>query len=145
MASLQKKTLENAAERLRSAMTQMTRRLRLLSDQHQLTWSQLAVLARLESLGPSTTATLARTEAVRPQSMGATLASLEELGLVIRSADPADGRQLIYKLTASGRQLRTEAGAAKRAWLTQSIGCLSDAEQRTLVEAIAIIEKLGDS
>ncbi|RZL66164.1 MAG: MarR family transcriptional regulator [Variovorax sp.] len=143
MTSLRKNTRETAAERLQSVMLQLNRRLRLLSGSHQLTWSQLAVLARLEALGPATTAALARIEAVRPQSMGATLASLEELGLVLRAPDPADGRQVIFELTGAGRQLRAEAAAAKRAWLASAIAGLEGAEQRTLLDAIAILEKLG--
>ena len=39
-------------------------------------------------------------EAVKPQSMGATLSALEESGLVKRSSDPNDGRQVIFRLTA---------------------------------------------
>jgi len=76
-------------------MAVLTRRLRAESNKHELSWSQLAVTARLEMAGPSTTAELARAEAVKPQSMGATLGALEEAGLVERSADSTDGRRVI--------------------------------------------------
>jgi DNA-binding MarR family transcriptional regulator len=137
--------LETAAEDLRLAMAVLTRRLRAESNKHELSWSQLAVTARLEMAGPSTTAELARAEAVKPQSMGATLGALEEAGLVERSADSTDGRRVIFTLTEDGRKTRAEASAAKRKWLAETLKDLDPDEQHTMLAAIKIIKRLAVS
>jgi DNA-binding MarR family transcriptional regulator len=68
--------------------------------------TESAVLARLAKDGAATTADLARAESVKPQSMGATVATLEELGLVQRKPHRTDGRQMNIELTAKGVAVR---------------------------------------
>jgi DNA-binding MarR family transcriptional regulator len=63
----------------------------------------------------------------------ATLSILEESGLVERSSDPNDGRQVIFRLTAEGRRVRVEASARKRRWLTVALQNLTVHEQRTML------------
>ena len=46
--------------------------------------------------------------------MRATLSALQESGLVERSSDPNDGRQVIFRLKAVGRRVRVDASARKR-------------------------------
>jgi DNA-binding MarR family transcriptional regulator len=60
----------------------------------EFSWTQKAVLSRLEKHGPATAADLARAEGVKPQSMGTALGLLEKMGLVERKAHPSDGRQI---------------------------------------------------
>jgi len=102
------------------------------------------VLGRLEREGPATTADLARAERMRPQSMGTTIAALEEMGLVGRKPHPTDGRQVYIELTAKGTAVRHRVGEAKRTWLAQAIATLDDAERDTLFAAGRIIRRLVD-
>ena len=81
----------------------LARRVRAAAALQELSWTEAAVLSRLANDGPATTAGLARAEAVKPQSMGATVAALEEKGLVERKPHPTDGRQANIALTAKGR------------------------------------------
>lgn len=104
--------------------------------------TEVAVLARLGRDGPATTADLARVEGMRPQSMGATIAVLEEMGLVERRPHPTDGRQVNLELTAKGAVVRKSAGDAKRMWLTQAVGRLDEQDRETLFAAGRIIERL---
>jgi len=90
------------AGRLRVAVGAFRRRVREASAAGELSGPQLTALSRLDRQGPVTTAELARREQISPQAMGATIASLEDLGLVARSADPADGRRSILSLTPEG-------------------------------------------
>jgi DNA-binding MarR family transcriptional regulator len=90
------------AGRLRVAVGAFKRRVREASAAGELSGPQLTALSRLDRQGPVTTAELARREQISPQAMGATIASLEDLGLVARSADPADGRRSILSLTPEG-------------------------------------------
>ncbi|HEY9026256.1 MAG TPA: MarR family transcriptional regulator [Burkholderiaceae bacterium] len=107
-------------------------------------WSQAAAMARLDKAGPMTTAELARAEMVKPQSMGALLAELEQDGLVRREPHPTDGRQILFSLTGAGVQARRRRQAAKLAWLTAAIERFDAGEQRTLVAAIELVRRLGE-
>ena len=136
--------LEIAVTELLSVTGQLTRRLRAVSNTRELTWSQVAIMARLEEAGPLTTADLARAESVKPQSMGGTLAAMEEEGLVERQPHPTDGRQILYALTDEGREARRKVSLAKREWLLAAIAQLSQAEQKTLLAAVDIIRRFGN-
>jgi DNA-binding MarR family transcriptional regulator len=82
---------------------------------------------------------------VRPQSMGATIATLEERGLVERKPHPTDGRQVNIELTEKGLALRNRTKDAKRTWLAQAISQLTEEERETLFKAEEIIKRLANS
>ena len=137
---------EANAHELMQAMGVLLRRVRGESAEAEgPSWSQAAAMARLDKSGPLTTAELARAEMVKPQSMGALLAELEQDGLVRRAPHPTDGRQILFSLTDAGVQARRQRQAAKLAWLTAAIGRFDADEQRTLVDAIALVKRLGES
>ena len=137
--------LETAAAELSLAIGQLARRLRIEVNPGELSWSQNAVLARLERAGAMTTADLARSELVKPQSMGTTLADLEQAGLVQRRPHPTDGRQVLFELTAEGVEARRQRNIAKREWLLAAMARLDPAEQQTLMAAAALIKRLAES
>ncbi|WP_026792695.1 MarR family winged helix-turn-helix transcriptional regulator [Pleomorphomonas oryzae] len=130
---------------LTMAVGQLLRRLRSETNPDGLSWSQSTALARLERGGPTTTADLARAEAVKPQSMGATLAELEREGLVMRHPHPTDGRQVLFALTGAGVEARRKRSAAKQKWLLAALGGLDADEQRLLVSAIPLIRRLSEA
>lgn len=110
---------------------------------HELTMSQAQAMSRLANDGPMTTADLARAEAMKPQSMGATLAALEQEGLVAREPHPTDGRQILFRLTRQGEDFRHANKDASRSWLLGAIGGLSAAEQKNLAAAIDVLWKIA--
>src|ERR1700759_3841239 len=87
----------------------LVRRVRSAAASHELSLTESAVMRRLDIDGPATTADLARAESVRPQSMGATIAALEERGFVERRAHKTDGRQFHIALTSKGSAVRNSA------------------------------------
>jgi DNA-binding MarR family transcriptional regulator len=137
--------LETTADELTFAIGQVVRRLRAEVNPGELTLSQASALGRLDRAGLLTTADLARAESVKPQSMSATLTSLEQEGLVQRRPDPVDGRQVLFGLTQTGVDARRKRGIAKREWLLAAMAKLDPDELRTLVAAISLIKRLGDS
>jgi DNA-binding MarR family transcriptional regulator len=137
-----RKTIEIAVVDLTQALGLLLRRLRAAAASEELSMTELAVLARLAKDGPATTADLARAEAMKPQSMGATIASLEEMGLVERQPHPTDGRQINIELTAKGAAVRKSIRDAKRTWLSQAIAQLDEGERETLFKAGEIIRRL---
>jgi DNA-binding MarR family transcriptional regulator len=133
------------ATELRVVLGQVTRRLRAQASKGDLSLSQLAVLGTLDREGPATVTTLARAECVRPQSMGATVAALQEAGLVGGAPDPADGRQVLLSLTEAARSWLKESRAAREDWLSQAIRShLSATEQQELAAAIRLLRRIVD-
>ena len=138
-------SLEQAVTGLLLVTGQLTRRLRAETNLRELTWSQVAIMARLDATGPMTTADLARAESVKPQTMGGTLAHMEEEGLVERHPHPTDGRQVLFALTAEGVEARRQTRIAKEEWLLRAMAKLDPDEQQTLFSAIALIQRLGEA
>jgi DNA-binding MarR family transcriptional regulator len=134
-----------AASRLRVAIGALKRRVREASGAGELTIPQLTALSRLDRLGPVTTAELARREQITPQAMGATIASLEKLGLVARSADAADGRLSILGLTPDGL---TAVRSGRDTVVDRIVAVLdesfTDQETEILAAAAPLIERLAD-
>jgi DNA-binding MarR family transcriptional regulator len=137
-----RKNREPGANDLIHSVGLLVRRVRAAAASHELSLSESSVMARLSRNGPATTADLARAEGVRPQSMGATIAALEELGMIERRPHPTDGRQLMLSLTAKGIAVRKSVRDAKRSWLAQAIAQLDQEDRDTLLRAGEIIERL---
>jgi DNA-binding MarR family transcriptional regulator len=122
----------------------LVRRTRTAAASHELSWTESVVLWRLAQHGPATTAELARAEAMKPQSMGTAVATLEKMGLVVRRPHPTDGRQVNIELSPKGMEVRKKAREAKLAWLMGIIGKLEDKERETLFAAGRIIAGMVD-
>lgn len=133
------------ASELRIVLGKLKRRLREHANKGDMSLSQMAVLGFLDREGPATVTTLARAEGVRSQSMGATVAALEEAGLVTGAPNPADGRQIMLSLTAKAREWIKASRAAREDWLSQAIRShLTPAEQEELAKAAALIRRIVD-
>jgi DNA-binding MarR family transcriptional regulator len=141
---MSRKSLETAVDDLAQAIGLLVRRVRAAAGSHELTLTEAAVMARLAKDGPATTASLARAEGMKPQSMGATIAALEEMGMVERKPHPTDGRQVNLELTAKGAALRKSTGEAKRTWLAQAITQLNEQDRETLFASTKIIRALAE-
>lgn len=130
---------------LRVSLMKVTRRLRAEKSDTELTDSQMSVLAVLDRRGPLTPRALADFERVQPPSMTRTLAALTERGLVDRAPDPADGRQVIVRITGSGAAAVTATRRQRDAWLAQRLADLDPEERAVLARASQILRRLADS
>jgi DNA-binding MarR family transcriptional regulator len=142
--AMTRKSLETAVIDLTQAIGLLLRRVRAAAASHELSLAEAAVMKRLATDGPATTADLARAESVRPQSMGSTIAALEEMGMVERKAHPTDRRQANIALTAKGQAERKSTRDAKRTWLAQVIAQLAEEDRETLFKAGEIIKRLAE-
>ncbi|WP_158905925.1 MarR family winged helix-turn-helix transcriptional regulator [Burkholderia sp. L27(2015)] len=138
------KTFEQAVIDLMQAVGLLVRRTRNESYASELSMTESVVMSRLANDGPATTAALARAEGMKPQSMGATITSLEEMGIVKRTQHATDGRQMLIELTPKGVQLRKKSREAKQMWLSQVIAELDEDERDTLFKATGIIKQLAE-
>jgi DNA-binding MarR family transcriptional regulator len=142
--AMPRKTLEIATIDFTQAIGLLVRRVRAAASSHELSLTEAAVMARLANHGPATTADLARAEGMKPQSMGTTIAALEEMGMVERKPHPTDGRQINIELTAKGAAVRKSVKEAKRTWLAQAITQLDEQDRETLFKAGEIIKRLAE-
>jgi DNA-binding MarR family transcriptional regulator len=137
--------VRETATRLRVGIGAFKRRTREALSEGDLTVPQLTALARLDRLGPVTTAELARHEQITPQAMGATIASLEQHGLVTRRADAVDGRRSILNLTVAGQ---AAIGSGRSALVDQVAVVLAESftseEIATLDAAARLLERLAE-
>jgi DNA-binding MarR family transcriptional regulator len=142
--AMPRKTLELELLDFTQALGLLVRRVRAAAASHELSLTESAVMARLAKGGPATTAELARAEGMKPQSMGTTIAALEEMGIVARKPHPTDGRQVHIVLTAKGAAVRKSAKDAKQTWLAQAVAQLNEQEQATLFAAGEIVKRLAE-
>lgn len=76
-----------------------------LGDAHQITPMQFAALAKLHDLGAQSQNELGRLVAMDPVTIQGVIRRLTERHLIERSADPADRRRAVLRLTGAGRDL----------------------------------------
>jgi DNA-binding MarR family transcriptional regulator len=128
-------------------MRAVFRRLKLRVREHgagnDLTPSQSSVVLRLEKDGAATVSSLARREGMRPQSMSAIVAPLQESGLIRGAPDPSDARQTLMSLTPKCLKWLQEGRAARQDWIATTISQkLSLQEQVRLQEALKLLTRL---
>lgn len=137
--------VRETATRLRVGIGAFKRRTRETMSEGGLTVPQLTALSRLDRLGPSTTAELARREQITPQAMGATIAGLEQRDLVVREPDSVDGRRSILSLTPAGH---AAVGSGRSAVVDRVAVVLAESftseEIATLDTAARLIERLAE-
>jgi DNA-binding MarR family transcriptional regulator len=133
------------AGELRVTIGKLVRRVREQSHPGDFTSAQKSVLIRLERDGPATVSMLARAESVRPQSMQATVSTLQKAGLVSGKPDQTDGRKTFFSLTPACRETLKTARAAREDWLLRALQAqLSPREQTQLAAAVELLKRLAD-
>jgi DNA-binding MarR family transcriptional regulator len=138
--------VEVLAQRLRVLLGRLRRQLQDASSVGDLSAPQASALARLAKSEPLSTSELAGAERVRPQSMAKSVAALQERGLLRREADVDDGRRQLLHLTGEGRAYASGARASREEWLAEAFRRrFTDAERRTIEEALTLLERVTDA
>jgi DNA-binding MarR family transcriptional regulator len=125
------------------AVVRMARRLRQESDSvAEISPARTAALATIEREGPLTPSALAQRERIQRPTATRTIAQLEQAGLVVRTADPADGRVVRVAITPHGTALLKRIRSRKNQYLARRLAELTPQEQRTLADAAALLERV---
>jgi DNA-binding MarR family transcriptional regulator len=134
------------AARLRLAIVRTSRRLRQQAQSAEgaleLSPTLSSALATVDVHGPLTPSELAERERVKRPTATRTVARLEALGLIARTADPSDGRACLVATTTAGRTLMKRLRTRKNAYLSSRISKLEPSEVDTLERAAEILERL---
>lgn len=141
--------LARTAVDLRMAVGRIGRRLRQLYATPDAAtdpgFLEVAVLTRLDRLGPLTSRALAEIESVTPQAIGTALSALQQRGLVSRSQDPNDGRKVITTITENGRRVLAGREHAVNEHMRRTLGDRFDAAERAQIAAvIPLLERIAD-
>jgi len=122
----------------------LARRLRVEAPVGDLSTAALGLLATLHREGPMPGVALAEAEGLQPQSLTRLLASLATGGMIERTPDPADRRNLIIAITPDGRRALRAAMQARRRWLNDALADrLSESERDTLIVASELMLRLA--
>ena len=73
---------------------------------------------------------------LKPGSLSEILAKIENAGLIERTRNPEDRRQLVIRLTKKGAQEAAQEQEARVQFRRQAFACLSEEEQNQLVEML---------
>lgn len=128
---------------LRLAVGRLSRRMRQESnDGYSLT--QLGVLATLDREGPQSLGELAAIEQVAPPTMTKAVATLTDLGLVAKTADPDDRRVCRVALTTAGRRELARIRGRRNAWLATRLDGLAADDRAQLASVLPLLRALAD-
>ncbi|MCW2539976.1 MAG: regulatory protein MarR [Frankiales bacterium] len=131
---------------LRVSLALVSRRLKQLHVAGDITIAEVSALARLEREGPSTPGALAAWDQISPQSMGATLTSLEVQGLVNRGTDPDDGRRVVVSITEAGRDTLVGGRRRRTEKVAQALAKGFTAAEREQLESVTpLLERLAQA
>ncbi|MFI6942340.1 MarR family winged helix-turn-helix transcriptional regulator [Streptomyces sp. NPDC050418] len=98
------------------------------------------LLVRLEETGPQRATDLAGYFGVGKATMSRQLRALEDLGLVARDPDPADGRAALLRLTDEGRARFSTVRTARR---ERYVRQLADWDRGEVAELARLLQQLN--
>jgi len=108
----------------------------------ELSPTLVAALASIDRLGPLTPSELADVERVKRPTATRIAAALERDGLIVRAADPSDGRACLLSASPKGRTLMKRVRSRKNAYLSRRILKLDDADVESLERAAEVLEQM---
>ena len=123
-------------------MMRLSRQLRR-HDPSELTIAQLSALATIVRSGPLGVGQLADFEGLPSPAATRLVDKLEEVGLVARTANPADRRGVHLVATARGKELFARREQAGNAWLTEHLSALGEPDRLALERAVFVLESLA--
>ncbi len=135
---------DDAAVRLRMAITRLFRRIERTRAGIALTPSETMVLSAVVRQGPLRLTDLARSEDMNPTMLSRIIRDLEGEGLALRRADRVDRRAALAEATPAGRRLHEQIRAERSDALSAALELLSPGERRALRTCLPVLETLAD-
>ena len=108
-----------------------------------MTPSQVSALSTLEEFGAMRISAIATHESLGAPAATRVVASLEEIGLVLRMSDPDDKRASLIDLTERGRATLSELWRVRTLDITAMLERLSPQERASIEAALPALEKIA--
>jgi DNA-binding MarR family transcriptional regulator len=137
-----KEPATDLADAIHSAAIHVLRYLRTEDEALGLSAPKLSALSVLVFRGPLTVGELARAEQVTPATISRLVTELEDLGLVVRSADEGDARVRRVTPTAEGVALLRQGRRRRVARLAAALERLPASDQAVLGHAASLLERI---
>ncbi|MDN5919989.1 MAG: MarR family transcriptional regulator [Pseudonocardia sp.] len=131
------------AARLRLVVGRLSRRARI-DARGSLYSLQLSTLVTLDQHGPQQLFELARREQVAKSTMSRVLATMDQKGLVVRSATPDDARRLSISITPAGRARLLQVWGHPTALIRRRLERLEPTHRAALQAGLPALEALLD-
>ncbi|MBP2368061.1 MarR family winged helix-turn-helix transcriptional regulator [Pseudonocardia parietis] len=131
--------------RLRVVLARITRGLDRYSRGSDLTRTQVSVLGTVVVRGPIGMGELATIEGLNPTMLSRLAGKLEVTGLLVRDADPADGRAVRVAATEAGAAEHRRQREERARLLAEHVDGLAEAEVDGLRGALPALETLAAS
>jgi len=77
--------------------------------------------------------------------MGATIATLEQRGMIARTRDPEDGRRIVLSITDTGRRLVRDRRGARTEQIARALDAFTPAERGQLLAVAPLLERLAEN
>lgn len=138
---------DSTTDALEREITVLLRRARAASGElaravhPELESSAYGLLVRLAEAEPERATDLAAYFGVGKATMSRQLRALEDLGLVAREPDPADGRAFLVRLTDEGRERFSRVRTARRERYLQQ---LASWDRTEIAELARLLHRLND-
>ena len=126
------------------AIGRIHRRFRAERPAGELGDAAMTVLTVLHRQGPHTLSQLCERERVTAGSMSQTVNRLTAGGYAVRSADPADGRRVLFTATPKGVAVSAAARELRYAWFNARLGERSPADRAALERAAIALLEIAD-
>lgn len=133
--------IADTASKLRLVIARTARRMRQEAGT-SLSPTLTAALASIERLGPITPSELAEVERVKRPTATRIVAALERDQLILRAADPTDGRACFLTISPKGRDLMRRMRGRKNAYLSRNLRELEDADLDALERAAEVLGRM---
>jgi DNA-binding MarR family transcriptional regulator len=115
--------------------------LRSIND---VTLAQASALARIEQSGPLRLGVLAQLEGTAAATMCRVIDSLEQRELIVRVADPDDGRANLVELSREGGTLLADLRSKNTEALRSALAGLSIVDRQIVARAVPVLERLSE-
>lgn len=136
--------LELAASALNSGAIHLLRSLASVDRQAGLTRARLSALSVVVFAGPQSLTALAAAEGVAGPTMTRIVDGLAAAGLVERRPDDRDRRAVVIAATPAGDTLMRTAAERRISAIAAAIGTLPAVDQRRLIAAAGLLDRLAD-
>jgi DNA-binding MarR family transcriptional regulator len=107
-----------------------------------LPWAQGRLLSTIEDQGTARISDLAALDHCSQPTMTMQVRRLEDAGLVARTADPADARAVLIRITPKGVRTLAQVRAQRGAVIDPHLARLDSGDRETLAAAVRILRGL---
>jgi DNA-binding MarR family transcriptional regulator len=136
---------DDAAIRLRRAISKLARQLNTSSTGAGLTPSQASVLGLIVARGPLSLSELGALEGLNPTMLSRVVSRLHAMGLIERIPDPSDLRSASVLSSPAGQKIDRQIKARRLAAVSRCMDLMSAEHVAALTDALPALEELAET